>query len=94
MAVLYLQSFRQHNIYSNITNICINWQYRFGDKDYLGFEELTLVPFEPNLIKYELLSKKEVNITSPQVLTYGIKKHILYPLELKYYNFKVLKFIF
>lgn len=28
--------------------------------DYIGFEEFTLVPFEPNLIDYKLLSPAEV----------------------------------
>ncbi len=49
------RSFREQDIFL---------QNQFGDKDYLGFESFTLVPFEPNLIKYELLSKKEVSAFS------------------------------
>lgn len=37
-----------------------NFQYHFGQEDFLGFEIFTLVPFEPHLIEYDLL-------TSPQV---------------------------
>ena len=42
----------------------LSWlQYRFGDKDYLGFEHFTLVPFESNLIDYILLTTAQVTMT-------------------------------
>ena len=52
--------------HNRTTRFYFHSQNRFGDKDYLGFEELTLVPFEPNLIKYELLTKKEVRLFNLQ----------------------------
>lgn len=35
-------------------------KYNFDGKVYLTFEPITLVPFEPKLIKYDLLSIKQV----------------------------------
>ena len=37
-------------------------QNDFGGIDYIGFEEFTLVPFETNLIDYDLLSPDQVNV--------------------------------
>lgn len=35
-------------------------QYKFPNTTFLGFETVTLVPYEPNLINYDLLSQSQV----------------------------------
>ena len=37
-------------------------QYKFPGADFLTFEHVTLVPYAPNLIEYDLLSDKQVNL--------------------------------
>ncbi|KAK7108041.1 hypothetical protein V1264_015843 [Littorina saxatilis] len=37
-----------------------NTTHKFGDKQFLRFKPITLVPFEPNLIDYSLLSKRQI----------------------------------
>ena len=37
-------------------------QYQYQNSTMLGFETITLVPYEPNLIKYELLSDAQVRL--------------------------------
>ncbi|XP_078337368.1 xaa-Pro aminopeptidase 1-like [Crassostrea virginica] len=36
-------------------------KYKFPNSEFLGFETITLVPLEPNLIKYEMLSKDQID---------------------------------
>ena len=36
-----------------------NIPYRFGDRDYLGFEHITFVPFGKRLFDTKLLSKSD-----------------------------------
>ncbi|KAK7108038.1 hypothetical protein V1264_015840 [Littorina saxatilis] len=38
-----------------------NTTHKFGDKQFLRFKPITLVPFEPNLIDYSLLSKRQID---------------------------------
>lgn len=38
-----------------------NLKYKFRNSVFLGFETVTLVPHEPNLIKYEMLSKDQID---------------------------------
>lgn len=35
-------------------------QYKFPNTTFLGFETVTLVPYEPSLINYDLLSQSQV----------------------------------
>lgn len=35
--------------------------YEFGGKGYLGFEHVTVVPIQKNLVKQELLTMEEVD---------------------------------
>nr|AMO02532.1 xaa-pro aminopeptidase 1c [Tityus serrulatus] len=44
-----------------VTVIEANTPYRFDNKIFYTFEPVAFVPFEPNLIKYELLSKSQIN---------------------------------
>ena len=37
------------------------FQHRFNDKNYLGFNPVTLVPFEPGLIDYDMLTAEHVS---------------------------------
>jgi Xaa-Pro aminopeptidase len=39
----------------------VNTEHRFGDKPYLGFEHVTMVPFCRNLIDTKLLTQPEVD---------------------------------
>ena len=43
------------------TTFLFFFQYRFMDSTFLGFETLTLVPYEPNLINYDLLNTEQVS---------------------------------
>ncbi|XP_048766480.2 xaa-Pro aminopeptidase 1-like isoform X2 [Ostrea edulis] len=36
-------------------------KYKFPNTTFLGFETVTMVPYEPNLIKYDLLSQSQVD---------------------------------
>ena len=36
------------------------FQYKFEGATMLGFETITLVPYEPNMIDYSLLTEKQV----------------------------------
>ena len=37
------------------------FQHHFNDKNYLGFNPVTLVPFEPDLIDYDMLTAEQVS---------------------------------
>nr|XP_022293537.1 xaa-Pro aminopeptidase 1-like isoform X1 [Crassostrea virginica] len=39
----------------------LDLKYKFPNTTFLGFETVTLVPYEPNLIKYELLSQAQMD---------------------------------
>ncbi|XP_062613274.1 LOW QUALITY PROTEIN: xaa-Pro aminopeptidase 1-like [Saccostrea cucullata] len=38
----------------------VELKYKFSDSKFLGFETITLVPFEPNLIQYDMLSGDQI----------------------------------
>lgn len=46
----------------------IRFQNQFNDIQYLTFESVTLVPFEPNLIDYDLLTFRQVSVRILRVL--------------------------
>ncbi len=45
----------------NVNVYTLLFQANFNDKDYLTFEMLTLVPFEPTMIDYNMLTYKHVS---------------------------------
>lgn len=44
------------------------FQYKFPDTTFLEFETITLVPYEPHLIKFELLSEAQVSYLRAKAL--------------------------
>ena len=50
-----------HMFFFKATPFLFFFQYRFMDSTFLGFETLTLVPYEPNLINYDLLNTEQVS---------------------------------
>lgn len=44
----------------HISTHVLVFQYRFPGQEFLTFEHVTLVPYAPNLIEYDLLSDKQV----------------------------------
>ncbi|XP_062613276.1 xaa-Pro aminopeptidase 1-like isoform X2 [Saccostrea cucullata] len=39
----------------------VDTKYKFPNTTFLGFETVTMVPYEPNLIKYDMLSQSQVD---------------------------------
>ncbi|XP_061176381.1 xaa-Pro aminopeptidase ApepP-like [Saccostrea echinata] len=39
----------------------VELKYKFSDSEFLEFETITLVPFEPNLIEYDMLSRDQID---------------------------------